>query len=496
MREVPRDKHGRYVSALRPEDTRDQFAAGAYAQLPTRSIAKWTPEMVDGALIAADSGNLQLAADLVETIMVSEPQVFGVLSTRTLGMLRLDLSFKGGTEEARIALGGEADSPEAGDWWKMHPDSELARLMSWGIMLGVALGQRKALKRDIGERQLAVLETWHPRWLYQNTYTQEWRLNHRDGSDIIEPGDGQWIMYAPYGVVRPWAYGAWRAIAFAWILKQFALHDRARFSEVFGSPMRVGTAPEGARERDRQRWLVALKNLGRDAALVLPPGYDLKLVAVTASKGVDVFDQQIQWADRAMAVVLAGQIVTTEGTPGFNTGSIHESIKADIIGFTASSTATCLHEQSVKPWAALAFDSASDAPVPQWDTTLPEDQERKASAMRGVGDAISKLDEVLAPSGVRVDAMKLVERFGIPVVTLPVTGSDAPNVQLAPTDVAKVVRVDEARSGAGLPPMGGPEGNMTVDEFTKRLESKLAKELVVIPPAAPVPGPAPQPEHP
>lgn len=492
-----RDEQGRFVTLRDPDDLP---ADGTVAQLPTRAVAKWTPEEIDACLTDADAGNLQRVGDLVETITTTDDRASGILSTRTLGMLRLDLSFKGGSEEARIALGGQSDSPEEGDWRLTHPDSEVAQLVSWGIMLGIGIAQRVPLPRELGARQLHRIEAWHPRWAWQNTYTEQWRITHRTGTIDIAAGDGQWIIYTPYGHWRPWARGAWRAIAFAWIVKQFALHDRARFSEVFGQPIRVGIAPEGANERSRTRWLAALKNLGRDASIVLPPGYDLKLISVGGSEGgINVFDQQIVWADRAIAVVLAGQIVTTEGTPGFNTGSIHESIKADIIGFTASSTGQTLHEQDVRPWAQLGFGTASVAPLPQWDTTLPEDQERKAAAMRGAADAISKLDEVLAPSGRRVDAMAIMDRFGIKTVELPQQTSSAPTIQLAPTDGAKFITVDEARALGGLPALGRPEGAMTVDEFSKTKEAELQARLAPKPaPAGPpaIPGPKPEPQLP
>jgi len=473
LREVPGDS---------PDDD-DRVPAGTVAQLPTRAVPKWTPESVDAALAAADTGNLQLAADLVETIMTTDPYVVGVLSTRTLGMLRLQLAFKGGSQAAREALAGKPDGTASGEWWTMHPESELAQLMGWGIVLGVGWAQRVPLPRETGARQLHRIEAWHPRWFFQDVYSGLWRVNHRNGVDEIHMASGQWVRFTPQGHERPWARGAWRALAFAWIVKQFALHDRARFSEVFGTPVRVGTSPEGATERMRTRWLASLKSLGRDSALVLPPGYDLKLVAVGASQGgVEVFEQQIQWADRAIAVALAGQIVTTEGTPGFSSGAIHETIKADIIGFTAAAVSTTLHEQSVRPWAALGFGSPADAPVPQWDTTLPEDQERKAAALRGIGDAIGQLDKVLSPSGVRVDAMRLAEQYGIPTIALPITKTKAPNVQLAPTDVAKVVRVDEARAAAGLGPLGTKDGQLTVSAFAAAEEARIA------PPAQPAPG--------
>lgn len=461
-----------------PDEEEPLPAAGIAIPLPARAETKWTPDDIECALSDADGGDLQRAADLVEMIMV-DPQVTGVLNTRTHGMLRLGLSFEGGIPDARLALAGDTDG-EIGDYATMHPEAELVQLLAWAFVLGVGFAQRVPLPREIGERQLHRLEAWHPRWFRQNVYSRQWSVLHRDGSTDIVAGEGQWIRFAPYGEDRPWARGAWRALAFAWIVKQFALHDRARFSEVFGTPMRVGKAPEGATERHRRRWIDALKALGKDTAIVLPPGYDLELLSVGGSEGgVLVFEQQIEWADRAIAVVLAGQIVTTEGTPGFSNGSIHETIKADIIGFSASATATMLHDQSLVPWARLGYGTAKAAPYPLWDTTLPEDQERKAAALRGIGDAIDKLDQVLAPSGVRVDAMRLAEQYGIPTIALPQTDARAPSIQLAPTDVAKVVRVDEARSGANLGPWGDDDGTLSVAEFAAKREA--AREVPAVP---------------
>jgi hypothetical protein len=447
---------------------------------------------------SADSGSMMQPADLTESIMTDD-RISGVLSTRTNGLLGLPLSFAGGSPAASQALRGADESSGStsprGDFWQMFPEAELAKLTRWGLMLGVGIGQMvPMIDRQLGGREIPTLKTWHPRWLQRILPTTDpgfWRLTTASATIEIDPNDPQWIIYCPYGGDRPWADGAWRSTSFAWILKQFALHDRARHSEVAGSPARVGVAPEGATQKGRQQWLSQLKNMGRDTSLVLPPGYDLKLVESTA-RTWEIYTKQIEWADRASTVVLAGQIVTTEGSPGFSRGNIHERIARDLIRFTSETLSTTLRDQALKPWAALNFGNADVAPWPQWDTTPPEDQKQKADTTRVLGEAIGKLDEVLAASKQRVDAVAIVESAGVPLLPIDQTGEATPNVELAPTDLAGVVRVNEARASASLPPLLLPDGSPDPDGMITVAEFKAKQEAQANPQAAPVgPGAAP-----
>jgi hypothetical protein len=71
---------------------------------------------------------------------------------------------------------------------------------------------------------------------------------------------------------------------------------------------------------------------------------------------------------------------------------------------------------------------------------------------------------------------KLADDFGVIEPTLPSETARAPTVTLAPTDVAKVVLVNEARASAGLGPLvkGGvadPDGFLTVSAFAAKQDS-------------------------
>lgn len=357
-------------------------------------------------------------ADLVDVVM-RDDRVDGVLSTRTHGLLGLPVDFNGGTAIARRVLEGGNEQEKTGEWWSMHDESELAKLLSWGIMMGVGLAQRIELPRVVGRPHRYKLRTWSPRWLQYHHYpadnTSHWTVLTQEGQEPIVAGDGEWILFTPYGDHRPWADGKWRSIVVPWLMKHYALEDRANNSEIMGTPTRVGTTSKGSTEKQRALWMNQLANLGKAGTLVIPEGWKYELVEATG-KAFEVFEGQVDWADKAMAVILAGQAVTTEGTSGFSSGNIFDAIKQDFVRFDAERLATCLRVQSLQPWALRNFASAAAAPSPHWQTQRPPNEDEKSKGLSALGDAISKLDSALAPHGYKTDIAKLLVDFGVPVI--------------------------------------------------------------------------------
>lgn len=358
-------------------------------------------------------------SDFVETMM-RDDRIKGVLSTRTHGLLGLPLEFSGKNDDAIAALAGEPGEGN-GEWSAMHDESEVAKLLAWGLFGGVGLAQRIELPRVLGQPHRYRLQTWSPRWLtYYNQPVNgsHWRVITEQGQHPVVAGDGEWILFLPYGARRPWAEGAWVATALPWLLKHFSLEDRANFSETLGSPIWVGTTAKGGTEKQRNRFKSQLRNMGKNGKLVLPEGWDLKLVEASGTgKSGDVFSEQIKDANEAITIALAGQLVTTEGTPGFSSGNIHDAIKQDLIRFDAQRLSSCLREQSLEPWAMQNYGSYSAAPWPLWQTKKPEDASEKADGIAKVGDAIAKLDAALKAHGLQADAKKIMAEMGIPVLT-------------------------------------------------------------------------------
>jgi hypothetical protein len=444
-------------------------------------LSGWTPARVLRARDMADDGALMEAADCVE-VLLTDDRVDGVLATRTHGLLGLPLHFAEGSPDARAALDGIGETP--GEWWRMHDEAELTRLENWGLILGVGLAQRIALPRKAGEAQTYKMETWSPRWLRWVDSERAWYVQTTTGEERIEPNDGRWIVYTPYGSHRPWAAGKWNALVFPWLLKRFSLEDRANHSQTLGGSFLVAHAPARSSERQRTKMQTDLGLLTKDSRFVLPEGWDLKFVEATG-RTWEIYDGQIGWADQAITIVLAGQIVTTEGSPGFNSGNIHDQIKGDFIRFDGERLATCLAEQSLRPWALVNYGSINAAPWPVWNTERPTDLEQRARTFEQLGRSIADLDKALKAEQRKVDIVELTSQYNIPTKVAPPdesTGSVA--IPLASTDIAKVVKVDEARGSVGLGPTGDDVGGKFISELEATDISSIVASLGLPPDAS------------
>lgn len=361
----------------------------------------------------AEGGNLQLAAQLVEA-MLGDGVVTGVLSTRTQGLVRLPLSFEGGAAPLRDRLQGVDDEPGTGDFWHLFPERERVKLLMWGIMLGVGIAE---FVESEDPECLPTLRTLEPQWLQYRWSEDQWYyLTLSEGLVPVNPGDGRWVMYFPYGQERPWLYGAWRACAFHWLQKQLASLDRGRWSGRLANGILWAESPQAGRHTEREGLLEFLLNMIGGPVTVLPEGWKLNLTE-SSGKGYEVWSKTIEDADKQIAIALSGQTITTFGTAGFSNGNIHSAIKADLIQSNADSLAECLRTQGLKNWAEACFGySADDAPYIRWDTTPPADLAQQAASISALMDVLQKATQYLGAYDMALDAKALADEFRLPLV--------------------------------------------------------------------------------
>ena len=465
--------------AAKTSKTPRNNTAGLITGAPSRELLYrptldgWTPRKAKIAQDAANSGFLQKLADLVDVIRVDD-RTEGVLGARTLGLLGLPLKFLGGNEAFRKWL--EAPPSGEGEWAREHSEAEMILLQTWGILLGVGVAQRVPLPRRAGQKQRYRLETWNPRALRCDLSPNakvRWYIMTADGEEPIIPGAGKWVLYTPYGSHMPWQNGKWRSLVFPWLLKRFALEDRANHSEVAGSPTWVGKSPQGATERQRNRFLSQLIGLGRKGRFVLPEGWDLVL-REASGRTWEIYSEAIVWADQAITIILAGQVVTTEGSPGFSSGNVQDAIKEDFIRFDAEGFSTCLFEQSLTPLGLINGWRFKDIPWPIWNTERPVDREQQARTLEQLGRAVEILDKSLAKDNKRVNVVQLLTDQKVPLLDVPADKkSPTVTIPLAPTDVAKCVKVNEYRRTIGFDDLEAAEG----DQFISKQEPSEAEQL-------------------
>lgn len=386
----------------------DSFADGMERQLtiPFPSQTRWHLSDLEQAILAADAGNLRVAARLWKSIR-RDGIAHGVLSTRTEGLVQLPLRFQG--DDAELVAELEKD------FRKTFPSSELALLKADGRGLGVGVGEFVKAKGG-GELALRRLDPEPLRYLPSQ---DRWVYQSARGLLDVNPGDGRWVLHCPGGTVQPWTHGLWMALGRAYIAKEHAYFYRENYSNKLANPARVATAPVGATEAQSESWFRKVMAWGVNTVFGLKPGYDVKLLE-SNGRGYEVFKETIADCNAEITITIAGQTVTTDGGTGFANADIHKSIRADLIQSDADSLAFTLNTQAIPVWANERFGAAATEKNLgcSWDVTPPKDLGAEATALLAAANAIKALNEALAPYGQQVNVDEVARRFGIPAQKL------------------------------------------------------------------------------
>lgn len=395
-----------------PRPPSSQFRAPTARSIPSDS---WTPGLIRLAEQSADAGNLRWAADLCDALL-GDDRVQGARE-KLAGLFGLPLAFEDGAGRMRRRAKRFLEAEE--DWWDAFSDESLVELLTWGVLLGVGLAHVEW--EDRRGRVVPKLTVWHPRALRWDATSATWRVRLADGSEAtVTTGEGSWVVFTPRAESDPWKHGAWRAISRWWTAKRFAIADWGKHSEQ-AAGIKVATTEDGT-DADRARLAGDLATAGADAAVVLPPGWALTQLGVSANTK-DVFAGLIDAADDAITIALLGQNLTTEAKGGsFAAATVHQAVALTVLRSLASSLAGTLHEQVLVPWATFNFGSADAAPWPVWAVDPPVDEVQAAQ----VFEARARAAVALAGQGAPVDWRAFAEEHGLALLAAPTTPAAVP----------------------------------------------------------------------
>lgn len=391
----------------------------------SRTWIDWDPDAIQSAEMLASGGNLRMAAELCHALLADE-RIAANLATLTRGLLGLTLSFEPGAGRRKGSAVRALEVEE--DWLSMADEATLAELLLWGALLGVAVAKLTPYVGPSG-RLLLKVEPWDPRWLRWDEPTQRWMITTANAGEVPVEADGRWLILTPHGAHRPWERGIYRVLARWWLLKRYAREDWMRHSEVKAQGVLVafsageaGKPGPGAKDdlnpRQRKRLADQLKGLGRDAALVLPRGLDMKLVESQA-KNYETFEKQIELANTGISIGILGQNLTTEVKGGsYAAAKVHADVADYLRRGYAEVLATTAHFQLLAFWALWNFGSAEVAPWPAWKVDPQGDAKVLGDAMSALARGIEDAERV-APEGFAVDREALFSQAGIPLRALP-----------------------------------------------------------------------------
>ena len=422
-----------------PQVTSVRRAMGGQLQPLPVTLTRWYMADVESAEVAADRGNLSLAAQLMRAAY-RDAVLAGVLSTRSAGVVRLPKRFSGSPEiVASLEQGSNAEARSIFE--EMCPATELALLARDGDTMGVGVAELV----EVEGRDYPVLVRLDPEFLVYLWQENRWYFRSVAGMIPIVPGDGRWVLHTPGGRMAPWQNGMWRSLARAYVRKEHANLHKDNWEAKLANPARVAVAPQGATEAQKEGWFRRVMAWSVNTVFGMTPGYDVKLLE-SNGRGYECFQATIADQNNEFVMAVAGQTVTTDGGTGFANADVHRSIRADLIKATADALAHTLNTQVLPQYVAARFgeDALANGAVVEWDVAPPKDKASEANALVSVANAIKGLDEALARHGVELDADAMATRFGVPVRrALPAA---VPVDKNADVDDAQIVPIRRAAS--------------------------------------------------
>lgn len=386
-----------------------------YRDLPLVTIQNtWTVDQARGALYAHMAGMFDASAQLFDSIC-GDPRVIATLGSRNAGLFGREVRFDAANDSS--AAKEVLDAWRA--WWpKLERDAAMVEMNIYAIGMGFAPAQ--LVWDTTGDVWGPFLRPWHPRFTYFHWPSFKYRALSQDGELAILPGNGKWVLHAPFGAYRGWIRGAVRGLAEPWMLRHFATRDMARFSEVHGLPTRVGKVPAVSDPGERSQFEADIANVGADTAMILPQGvdgpeggYGYELVEARDTAW-ESFPGLIDRCDMDIVLAILFQNLTTEVKGGsFAATSAHMDIRES--GIQGDDQAwTCTLDQIARPFAWLNFGDADLAPRTYRDVKPRAELETNAKQFLQFATAI----EMLARGGVKfkdVDALRkfAAKKFGL-----------------------------------------------------------------------------------
>lgn len=367
---------------------------------------------------------------------------------------------------------------------------------------GLAVGLNSHSVRADGSRVDMSMQAWpmeFVRWdpMLRSLVTQV------DGGPVepIVHGDGRWVVFRR-NELEPFKHGALVATSLVWARHAFALRDWAKASVAHGNAKVIGELPaqiplqkDGTLSADATKFLELLRAIASaDSPVGIRPAGSKTDFLANGSTAWQVWKELVLNAEKAAARIYLGTdgvLGAGGGAPGVDIGALFGVATTKVQGDIACIERAIL-TGVIEPWCALNFGDSTLAPTRKY--LLPdadEDARHKAHAERKsafYADIAAARANGFEVTQAFVD--ELAEQYDVEPPQLPAeTDSKAPTITLAPTDIARVVSVNEARASAGLPkllrPDGSedPDGRLTVEEYSAKKAANAA--AAAAPPAAP-----------
>lgn len=475
------------VRALGRTREAGEFRGAAFARAPRRGISAyaWTLETIRAARDAQMRGDFQTPVRLAEA-MRTDDALFSAYHNRIAphNAIATRLVPCKGTRGEAVARRAAVSC--------IAPRSVLEGIAGTRANHAIAIGYVEREPSDDGTRIDFRLTEWpleHVRW---NPSTEILETRTLDGGMVpIVHGDGRWIVFRKFNVL-PWTQDACILPgALLWAAHANGVKDWASASTSHGLAKIIGELPEGVSLRDAatthglspeaDAFLQMLQDLvsGETGAGLRPFGSKTDFVA-NGSTAWQVFSELINSREKAAARIYLGtdaMLGSVGGAPGVDIATLF-GVATTIVQGDFECIEQALDVGLYQPWTAVNYGDSSYAPSLEYLMPDPDETrtlEENATRRTRLLDAIKRMreEQMIVDQSV-VDELALV--YGVdPSPRLADVDARAVPLTLAPTDLARVVRVREARASQGLAPLGDDRDNLFISELEEIAKAKTAQ---------------------
>jgi len=383
-----------------------------YVDLPVNTIPSWSVPQIQSA-IAAHSNGMFTSSSLLYEGMQADDRVQSALNGRIKAVTKCEVtmtpSISGdGRKAKRVAKELEALWPD------IFPEQVLEQLLNWTIGEGFCLCEILWTSRD--DLWLPSLKVWHPAFIYYDISSRQYVAITEDGPIYVMANDPKWFLYTPFGQYRGWLRGAVRSCSIPWIVRQYALRDWARYSEVHGLPQKKVKYPAQAGAREKAAFFGAIKRLGAETAFALPQqsGPDGQLWDVELLEAKDKswqgFQGLINQCDQNITLAIRGTNLTTQVSQGsFAAAKAHREEDSDYAESDGKKLASAIRDQLFKLYAVYNYGDANLAPTPVFAAEQQVDLKSDADTLNVFAEAIAELEQQKWP----IDRVQMGQKFGV-----------------------------------------------------------------------------------
>lgn len=257
---------------------------------------------------------------------------------------------------------------------------------------------------------------------------------------------------------------------------------RASWIDKYCNPKWVGKMPPGVAPRtpEGDAFEQAIATIrSPDGFGVLPNGSDLQAIGLTAQQSTVLKDAlESNWMFVA-AIMLGSDGTMTRGT-GVYSAPVFAGVRRDLVDRDVGSTVRGINQGHVEPYVYNNYSSsiaeANDWQDPVLESQMPDPDSDKR--IESYANRVKKLHESIKAerdSGCVVDQDRinqLADRFEVDAPTLADIDDQVIQIDLAPTDKAKVVTVNEARRSMKLEPLVDERGDKMLAEIEQKKENQ------------------------